>query len=496
MRNILEYLEKNVRKYPNKIAVIDKDNSISFNELHIKAKKLANLIDKSIVNEPIGVLINRNINSIVYFMSVLYSGNYYVPIDIDMKYEKLKSIFDETNFKYIIGDIQNKEIINGINSNYKYISLDDIKDDTNCIFLPNNIGDLDPAYMIYTSGSTGKPKGVLKSHKAVISFIESYTKTFDFQDDDVIGNQTPFFFDASSKDIYLMLKEGLTLDIIPSEIFSMPTSLIEHLNDKNVSFISWVPTALSIVAQLNPFSYVVPKYLRKVFFVGEVMPIKYLNKWKEYLPNIEYVNLYGQSEIAGICCYYRIEKKFNNDDMLPIGKPLENCQIYLLDNDNIINEPNKVGEVYIVSDALANGYYKDEEKTNNSFIMKDFGNGFVRTFKTGDFAKYDEDFNLLFASRSDSQIKHMGYRIELGEIETVANSLKEINRCCCLYNNDKHKIVLFVETNNMDITDKEIQSILRTKLSTYMVPNKIKILNKLPINQNGKINRQELKNLL
>ena len=150
------------------------------------------------------------------------------------------------------------------------------------------------------------------------------------------------------------------------------------------------------------------------------------------------------------------------------------CEIYLLDDDAIVSEPNHVGELYIVSKALVACYWNDEEKTNQSFLYHDFGNGPVRCFKTGDMAQFDENGNLLFAARKDNQIKHMGHRIELGEIETLANALPDVDRCCCLYNQDKRKIVLFCQlTKESTKTGKEIRSDLKRCLSGYMLPGKV-----------------------
>lgn len=493
MTNVLEYLEMSANDYPDKTAVSYVDESYSFSQLKLLSQRLGNTIDRSGKrNCPIGVIADRKITTLVYFFACVYSGNYYVPIDPEMPEEKKRMIIDDAGLETVLGDVQNRQLLQNIDFSGKYLSVEDASDEL--CEMPDSAEDT-PLYMVYTSGSTGKPKGVLKSHKSVISFMEAYCGTFDFSPEDIIGNQTQFFFDASAKDIYLMLKTGATMEIIPTQHFAMPTDLIEFMNKKKITFISWVPTALSIVSKLRIFSFILPETLRKVFFVGEVMPMKHLNYWRKYLPDVQFVNLYGQSELAGICCYYEVRGEFENSETLPMGKTLSNCKIYLIDNGELVTEPNRQGEMYIVSDALALEYYNDTEKTEKSFLMKDFGEGEVRCFKTGDLASFDEEGNFIFASRADFQIKHMGHRIELGEIEAIAGSLDDIQRCCCLYNQEKQKIVLFCELSDESQITKgqEIQSKLRDKLSSYMLPAKVNIFDKLPLNPNGKIDRQKLK---
>ena len=498
MVNVLEYMELACEKYPDKIAVAYEQNKYTYRELMAESRIIGvYLKQEGYTGRPVGVIAGRGVETLAFFFGVLYSGNFYVPIDPELAAGKLEAILEDSQFPAILESGRGESVLEKVNFQGRRVTLEDcsnLSPDDICI---PDVGGKDPCYMVYTSGSTGKPKGVLKSHGAVISYIEAYTSAFDFSEDEVIGNQTPFFFDASAKDIYLLLKLGCTMEILPSKLFSLPPELMDYLNEKKVTFASWVPTALSLVATLNPFSMVKPETLRKVFFVGEVMPMKHLNTWRKYLPDIQYVNLYGSSEIAGICCYYEVKGEFQNDQVLPMGKALGNCRIYLLDKDGIVKEPNRVGEMYLVSDALALEYYNDPEKTEASFLMKDFGEGPVRCFKTGDLASFDEDGNLIFAARTDFQIKHMGHRIELGEIESVADALPEIARCCCLYNAPKRKIVLFCQlAEGEEKTGQQIRSILREKLSGYMLPGKVNIMESLPINKNGKIDRQALKSLL
>lgn len=495
MRNVLEYLEQSAGLYPDKTAVAFRDDRYSFAQLRSAAQSIGAAIQKTgLQHQPIGVVVERSIHTIALFLGVLYSGNFYVPLDPDMPAQKLGAVIADAGFTLICGHGDFTAPLRA--AGYEGRCFADGDAEPASCPIPQ-ITDDEPLYVVYTSGSTGKPKGVLKSHRAEICYIEAFCDTFGLDASEVIGNQTPFFFDASGKDIYMMLKLGCTMEILPSTLFALPTELIDYLNVKQVTYASWVPTVLSLVAQLNPFSYIKPTTLRNVFFVGEVMPVKHLNKWRQALPDIRYVNLYGQSEIAGISCYYEVTETLDPASSLPMGVPLKNCSIYLLDNGEIVREPDRIGEMYLVSDALALEYYHDAEKTAAAFIRKDFGSGPVRCFKTGDLARYDSQGNLVFASRSDFQIKHMGHRIELGEIECTAGALPEIARCCCLYNSDKRRITLFCQlSEGAACTGRELQDQLRPRLSSYMLPGKVIILDQLPLNANGKIDRASLKSLL
>ena len=496
MHSILDYFELTVSRFPDKTAIADKSSAYTFSGLKTAASKLGRTISAAAEqkNVPVGVLVNRGAETAVLFLAALFGSCYYVPIDPDMPPAKIETILHDADIRLLLGSDENRELVEGLNYAGTFLTQADAADEP--ADAPD-LGEKDPIYMVYTSGSTGKPKGVLKSHGAVISFIKAFTETFQLGSGEIIGNQTPFFFDASAKDFYYMIYSGATLEVLGSELFIFPVTLIEYMNQRKVTYVCWVPTALAIVTQLNTFKKVVPETLRHVFFVGEVFPVKQLRKWIETLPDIRYINLYGSSEISGICCWYPIPTDQPVPDILPLGHALGNCEVLLMDEGKVIETPGEVGELYVISDALADGYFNDPEKTKATFVTLSLPDGrSERALRSGDLARIDEDGNLLFVSRKDFQIKHMGRRIELGEIEAAADNLPDVDRCCCLYDEKRKMIKLYCELTAGSTADgKTIQSALRSKLSDYMVPGKVIVLDQMPFNANGKIDRQRLKEM-
>ena len=501
--NVLDYLENAAKSYPNRVALADENGQITYEDLKVYARKVGLfLMEKGFchTNKPIGVMAARDKYTLVLYMGILYSGNFYVPIDPEMKQEKKDKIIEQSGMELVLSVEDVEQALEAMACNVQ--DENSSVDHEMALDYPyeQNAEEI-PLYMVYTSGSTGVPKGVLKTHGAMVDYVEAFSDTYPYGEHEVLGNQTPFFFDASAKDIYLMLKNAATMEIIPTSLFSFPVRLVEFLNEKKVTIISWVPSALALLTQLNAFADIKPETLKKVFFVGEVFPMKQLNKWRKELPDLTYVNLYGSSEIAGICLYYEVKKEdvFEDTQVLPMGKPLSNCKIVLINQENgkPIADKNVSGEIYLSSKALAKEYFGDEEKTKDSFVVVDLdGSGERRYFKTGDVAFYNENDDLVFTSRKDFQIKHMGHRIELGEIEVTASALDCIVKCGCIYDNEKRRIVLYCEcAEGSEVTAPQIKAALTEKLSTYMVPNRVVIIDKVPLNANGKIDRVELKRI-
>lgn len=500
--NVVEWLDKTAECFPQKTAVCDEDERLPFFEYQKKALAIARelILTNGAAKRPVAIYLKKSVKTLVSFAAVAYSGNFYSPIDTGMPESRIKKIIDVLQPEVVITSRELQSRFKEFGFSGTYIIYEDInsKETDVDIVKPvqNKVVDTDLLYVLFTSGSTGTPKGVSITHRSVIDYIDWVTDTFGITERDKFGNQAPFYFDNSILDIYCMMKTGATLYIIPNELFSQPVLLLEYLRERKINNIFWVPSAMIIVSKLKAFRNVdLSGILERVLFCGEVMPNKQLNIWRSYLPDCIYANLYGPTEITDACTYYIVDREFSDDESLPIGIPMKNTEILVLDeNDKLITEPGQTGELCVRGTSLAVGYYNNPEKTAAAFVQNPLQTAYEeKIYRTGDLVKYNDRHELIYLSRKDFQIKHLGHRIELGEIETAVSSFDEISMCCCLYDEKKRKIVLFLET---EIAKSEINQRLRNLVPDYMLPGKVVSVKELPLNANGKIDRVKLKEYL
>ncbi len=493
MQNVVEYLERSGANYPDKLAFSGEDCSLTFGELLCRAKALGTYIRQQtgLTNAPIGITIDRTVSSIVAMQGVLMSGNFYVPVDIKMPPKRAAHlaeciellIFTEDNRDFAATmDVPSLNLEEGLLCPVDSALLQEARE---------QILDVDPVYMIFTSGSTGTPKGIVVSHRSVMDFTGWLTRFCNYTSEDVFGNQAPFYFDLSVKDVYQTLSLGATCHIFSKKLFTFPLLLLKEMEKCQITAINWATSAFHFVASSKALSRCQPTTLRTVTIGGEALQAKWVNVWQEALPQLHVINLYGPTEVTVDCTGYHLDRTFGDNEVIPIGKACQNKQILLLSPENTLVSRGETGELCVRGCGLAKGYYNDPEKTAAAFVQNPLQPHYPNLlYRTGDLAYENENGEYVFVSRFDGQIKHMGYRIELSEIETALHSLDGINNAVCLFHPERDKIIAVYEGA---LEQSDIATALRHLLPKYMLPNHYHKLDTLPLNPNGKVDRVALR---
>lgn len=446
---------------------------------------------------PVLVFVDRKIECLVGFMGVVESGNFYVPIDNKMPEARIRLIIEVLNpIAAITVTARDAQVLQTIGFGGAVIDFQEaVAHESDLVLLADirsRVIDTDPLYAIFTSGSTGIPKGVVVSHRGVIDLVEWLVGRFGFNETDALGNQTPFYFDGSVKDIYICLKTGATLNVIGRKYFTFPKLLIQLLNERGITTILWATSAIVLVGNSHILDDNVPRGLKRVFFAGEAMPAKQLKVWMSKLPTTQFVNLYGPTEITVDCTYYIVDRDFGDDEYIPIGHPCENMQVLVFNEQNRLVGLDEPGELCVRGTGVALGYYNNKEKTREAFVQNPLHDLYDdKIYRTGDIVKYNSRGELEFVSRKDFQIKHNGNRIELGEIEVAVNALDGVTGAACIFDSEQDKIVLYYTTasgNELDVIN-----LVKDRLPKYMYPNMVIRLDAMPYNMNGKIDRIALK---
>ena len=497
--SLIELFEETVRKYPQKVAVIDKDREIVFSDLRGKSLQLASALMALGIgqNRPVGVFLDKSIESVYADLGILYAGDFYMNLDIKTPAERIRNILQLVEPAAIISTTRQIKPIEGIiPSTMKVILLDEAGEGTDVdaadiIGRLSTIIDTDPSCIINTSGSTGTPKGVVLNHKSFFDFIDWAIDTFHFGDDLVMGSLSPIVFDIYSFELCMLMAKASTLVVLPAHLAAFPAKILEVLEQQKVNFLFWVPTIMVNIANMDLLSAFKLESLRTVWFAGEVFPTKQYNYWHHHLPEVTFANLYGPIEITLDCTYYIINKEIPDEEPLPIGYPCRNTDILILDDeDRAVKEPGVEGELCVRGTSLAMGYYNNPEKTAAAFVQNPLNKAYPELiYRTGDIVCLNDEGLIMFKGRKDNIVKHMGYRTDLGEIEhVIINTLKLVKNGCIVYNQSEKQITLFYEAAD-EIPVSEFRLQIGKVLPKYMIPTAFHHLEQLQRNANGKIDR-------
>lgn len=482
---IAELFEQQVKATPNNIAVVFNHKKITYKELNYKANYLANkLIKKGIcAGSIVSVCMSKSIEYIIAILAVNKSGCTFLPIDVKYPIERKRFMIEDSDSKLLITN--EKEYVNDI-YNIEIIDINDIQFDMTIESIKENKNSI--AYIIYTSGSTGIPKGVVIEHKGISNLREVYKNVIGINKEDKILQFASISFDASIWEITMALLSGAALYMVDDEIINNVNSFERYLNENNITVVTLPPVYLNSLNANNVDS------LRVLITAGSSINKATLAPWFD---KVRYINAYGPTE-STICTTLWIHEKEDeiySDEIIPIGKPILNSNVYIMNNYGEIQPIGIPGEICISGDMIANGYLNRDDITNKKFIKSKFLNN-KRIYRTGDIGKWKNNGEIEYIGRVDDQIKLHGYRIELSEIENILASYRNIADVaviCKKNNNDLILAAYFTSSESEDISI--IKNFLKKKLPEYMIPSILIQVDKFVINSSGKIDKKYLESL-
>lgn len=504
---ITDYLDNTVLKLPDKVAYVDDYREITFKQMRDEAYRIASaLAANGLFKKPIGLFFEQCVDVVPSMMGTAYSGNYYTVLDVDMPQARIATILEIFEPAAVITDrdhaAQAEQMICTADLDHTIVLVfEDVQSDaltgemkTQVDTVKLRVVRTDALFVLFTSGSTGTPKGVIQTHGAMIAETEWLPTTVPIDEDTIFANQAPFYFVMSTLEIFQTILNGCTTCIPSRMAFAFPGLLLEYMIRHKVNTIYWVPTLLCMLANMGALDEANLPNLRLIMSSGEVMPVKQLNMWMDAFPEAVFVNEYGPTEMADICAYYIVDRRFEETERLPIGKAAGHMDLLILNEHGEEAAPGEEGELCGRGPSVACGYYKDPQRTAEAFVQNPLVSAYEeKIYRSGDIVKQNERGELVFITRKDNQIKHMGHRIELGEIETAASSVDGVDSCACVYDDAQKLIVLFCTGT---ANEEEIIPAIRQLVPDYMVPNNVIKLNVLPLNINGKIDRNRLRESL
>lgn len=482
VRNVLRWLEEAARLAPDSIAFDAPGRVMTWGQVWQAAQETGSLLaEKTQAQQPVLILMDKSPDCLCAMLGAVCAGCFYTPLDSSMPRARVQMIADTLHPAVILFEERNEELARGIAGEARLCRYDAIPHRVDAVLLRERRAahmDTDLLYVLFTSGSTGVPKGVSITHRSVIDLVEWACDALRLPEGARFGSQAPFYFDNSVLDIYCVMRMRGSLHLIPRMDFLFPARLVQRLARERIDTVFWVPSALTALAGADVLVPGCLPALRRVFFCGEVMPCATLNRWRFALPDADYVNMYGPTEITDVCTWYRVDRAFADMDSLPIGFPCANTRVMLID-----------GEICVSGTCLSPGYYNAPEKTAAAFVPNPLRPQIPELmYRTGDLGAYNDRGELMFLGRRDSQIKHSGYRIELGEIECALSAAEGVALACCYYDGAR-----IVAAYTGDADERTVKKHLREALPKYMLPELLLHRETLPRTGSGKVDRLTLR---
>lgn len=489
-KTVAELFEEQVRLSPSKNAVFFEGNYMTYKELNEKANQLANILLKNNVKSGnvVSLFMEKSIESIIAILATLKIGAAFLPLDVEYPKERIDYILSNSETKLIL---TTKNFENGIITNIPKLCVDlsnkkiynnsVSKANLNIIGLPE-----DMAYIMYTSGSTGSPKGVIVCNRNIVRLVKN-NKFIKFENDEHILQTGSIVFDACTFEIWGALLNGFSLYLIPKEKLLDVKYLEKYLVENKITIL-WLTASLgNYICDQSPNIF---KNVHYLLTGGDVLSVKHIKKMQEANPNLTIINGYGPTENTTFSACYKIDKNLT-DASIPIGYPISNSTCYIVSSTGNLQPVGIPGELWVGGDGVSLGYLHRDDLTKKNFIKNPFADG--RMYKTGDLARFLDDGKIEFLGRIDNQIKIRGFRVELSEINDKIMQYSGIKQAYTIFKKTDITSTIcsyITVSNKVDI--KDLYMFLKSSLPNYMIPAHITILDKFPLNINGKVDKKAL----
>lgn len=488
---IHQLFEEKAMETPDKAALFFKGREVSYKELNERSNRLARYLrDLGVHQESmVAICIDRSVEMIVGALGVLKAGGAYVPIDPNYPQERIEYTLHDSGVSILL--TQEKLLDHVPKHNAQTICLDsqwgDIAsqgvENPNFVVEPENL-----AYIIYTSGSTGRPKGTLMQHRGLVSFVLTEARFFEVTPQSHVLQFASFSFDASVGEIFKTLAIGATLYLAPRETLLAVDDLTAFLQHHKIDIITMPPSLLTAMdAQQLPD-------VRVVASVGEACTWDLVKQWGG---KCKFINGYGPTETTVGAIWGQVSERDVNTATPPIGHPIDNAKIYILDQDLNLTPVGVPGQIYIGGAGLSRGYLNRPDLTAERFMPNPFADApGERMYRTGDLAKWLPDGRLVFEGRVDFQVKLRGFRIELGEIESLLADMSSVKDAAVVVREDepgqKRLVAYLTPKTGAEVDIAAVAGALKEQVPDYMTPSAFVVLDSLPLTPNGKVNRKAL----
>nr|WP_256756848.1 non-ribosomal peptide synthetase [Cohnella sp. WQ 127256] len=491
-----ETFEEQAARTPDRVAVVFEDRQMTYHELNARSNQLARHLRERGVRADmvVGVMADRSFEMIVGIYAILKAGGAYVPLDPAYPEERLLYMLRDSGIELVLTQSDT-----ALSLPVSTILLTDSRlyagEDSN---LPSISGPTHLAYVIYTSGSTGKPKGVMIEHRSVMNRLNWMQKQYPLTGDDVLLQKTRYSFDVSVWEMFWWFMAGARLSVLSPEVEMDPNRLAETIERDGVTVIHFVPSMLNAFLDYAEQSDTVANRtssLRWVVCSGEALPLASVQRFNRVLGrphSIRLANLYGPTEATVDVTYYDCSPN-DDDTMIPIGRPIDNTSVFVVDPLGRLQPIGVIGELCIAGVGLARGYAGELGRTQDRFVDHPYVSG-ERMYKTGDLARWLPDGLIEYRGRLDHQVKIRGFRIELGEIEAQLSKYPSILEAAVIDRTDaqQSRYLCAYYASNEEITVSELRAYLLSKLPDYMIPSYFVRLDRMPLTANGKLDRRRL----